>query len=101
MARPLACTVCQTILEELRAAFAEASKSRRTADVGADAEAFVKMLEGSEEALQQLLVRHPFRAETTVPVDPPGMRSPRIQQALRKMMEHAVRTGHSALFYRR
>lgn len=96
MTSPIQCDECRAIILELRDALVGAPLSReRRAELQAHSEAFSRMLRGSEEAADELFAKYSFRPKPPELLESPLFRNPRAKQALRKMLEHAVRTGHS------
>ena len=105
MSEPAQCDECQAILEEIKKAVEEFKRACRESrlsplqreDLRAFTGALQEMLVGSGKGVDGLLANFPFR-----PIRPPGNRysellcNPAVFDAVRKMREHAARTGHKA-----
>ena len=103
MSEPAQCDECQAILEDIKKAIEEIKRGVRESrlpplqreDLRAFTGALQEVLEGSGNGLDGLLANFPFR-----PVRPPENRysellsNPAMFDAVRKMREHATRTGH-------
>jgi len=106
MSEPAQCDECQSILEEIKKAIEEIKiragrESRLSPPQRENFPVFTgvlqEMLAGSGKGIDGLLANFPFR-----PVRPPEHRysellsNPTLFDAVRKMREHAARTGHKA-----
>ena len=103
MSEPAQCDECQAILEDIKKAIEEIKRAGRESRLSPlqreDLRAFTgapqEMLAGSGKGVDGLLANFPFR-----PVRPPENRysellsNPAMFDAVRKMREHATRTGH-------
>ncbi|HEX4002684.1 MAG TPA: hypothetical protein VHX36_08550 [Candidatus Acidoferrales bacterium] len=99
MSDPRPCEECLAILEELRVAYIESGVALPFgSEVQSSRDAFSKILTGTEEEIDAVLARYPFRAQALV--DSPEYRNPKIAAALRKMIGHRARTGHRFPFWK-
>jgi hypothetical protein len=97
MKNPVECSECQAILEELRAARREIVVSpERAAEIKAYADATRRMMTGTDEDVEELLAKFPFRSERPDQLTMPehGPSDPRIRAVAVKMLRHQTRTGH-------
>ena len=95
MPTPAQCDECRALSEELRAAFIGNPPSpERSAELQAHSEAFLRMFEGSEAAADELFAKFPFRLNGPEVLAPFESWDPKVRQAIRKLSEHCLRTGH-------
>jgi hypothetical protein len=97
MTTPAQCAKCQAILEQLRTAFLEIEASPKLRDelraYGGD---FLEMvaarmpLLATDEDVDEVLGRFPFLSQ----------RYGEFGIAMRRMVEHQIRTGHNVLFFK-
>ncbi len=96
------CGECQAICAELRAALDEVRPAAMTAaQVHSDLDATRKMMNGAEE-LEAAEILGSFHLERAMlgPFAGPEHRSPRVRAAVRKVVHHLARTGHTFPFPR-
>jgi hypothetical protein len=99
MPAPVYCAECRAILEEMKLALAGAPpSSERRAEVQANVEAFSQMLQGSEQAAEELFGKLSLRANSPELLEIPRLHTPRMRRAFRRMLDHRTRTGHIAFF---
>jgi|HubBroStandDraft_5_1064220.scaffolds.fasta_scaffold1921965_1 hypothetical protein len=89
MSDPTQCSECRAILEELR------RTGMRVPHPAMD-EGIRKMMMGSEEGVDDLLARFPFRPQRTESLKPSYV-YPRFGNLFRKILDHKSRTGHNPM----
>ena len=99
MSKPAECSECLAIVEELQATGRERASrlsAERREELRTQFDALRKMMAGSEEGVDELLVKFPFRSRRPERLRMPeyGPSDPRIEAVARKMFEHETRTGH-------
>jgi hypothetical protein len=93
------CDECRAIMEEFGLALAgDPPPPQRRAEVEANLEAFGQMLQGSDQAADELFGKLSFRAKSPEHLQVPAFHTPRMRQAVRRMLEHRTRTGHIVFF---
>ena len=99
MSDPTQCDECQAILEEFRSASTEIGASPKLREeLRTDCEALLKMMEGNEANIDEGIAKFQFRPQGLGAPEPPAYRFPRIGHAVRKLLDHHVRTGHNIMY---
>jgi hypothetical protein len=95
MSDPTRCSECRALLEELRTA------GMLVSPLGSDELRGIRKMLGSEEGVEELLTKFPFRPQIE-PLALPVIRYPGFHNLFRKILDHKTRTGHNPthLFHR-